>query len=85
MEVTALKDLSPDSFRAKIKVRFARVWEFRSPDKTALYTVDFVVVDGQVRSSYFIFRFHILFTRILHIYLPIFIALNALYSTLFAT
>ncbi|KAM0892362.1 hypothetical protein ACQ4PT_025798 [Festuca glaucescens] len=28
-------------------VRFARVWEFRSPDKTALYTIDFVVVDEQ--------------------------------------
>jgi hypothetical protein len=44
MDCTALKDLGPDSFRAKIRVRFARVWEFRSPDKAALYTVDFVVL-----------------------------------------
>ncbi|KAM0897818.1 hypothetical protein ACQ4PT_022307 [Festuca glaucescens] len=47
MDYTALKDLSPNSFRAKIMVRFARVWEFRSLDKTALYTIDFVVVDEQ--------------------------------------
>jgi hypothetical protein len=85
MDCTALKDLSSDSFRAKIKVRFARVWEFRSPDKTALYTVDFVVVDGEVRFSYFIFRFGILLRPIFHIYLPMVRTLNVFCFALFTT
>ncbi|KAM0911771.1 hypothetical protein ACQ4PT_013250 [Festuca glaucescens] len=47
MECTLLKDLSRNSYRWKIMVRVARIWEFRSPDQSTLFSLEFIVVDQQ--------------------------------------
>ncbi|KAM0906503.1 hypothetical protein ACQ4PT_016720 [Festuca glaucescens] len=47
MDCTPLKDLSRNSYRWKIMVRITRMSEFRSPDISTIYTLDFVVVDQQ--------------------------------------
>jgi hypothetical protein len=45
MECTALKDLSRNSYRWKIMVRVARIWQFRSSDRSTLFSLEFVIVD----------------------------------------
>ncbi|KAM0838466.1 hypothetical protein ACQ4PT_060966 [Festuca glaucescens] len=47
MDCTPLKDLSRNSYRWNIMVRITRMSEFRSPDISTIYTLDFVVVDQQ--------------------------------------
>ncbi|KAM0842445.1 hypothetical protein ACQ4PT_058344 [Festuca glaucescens] len=41
------KDLSRNSYRWKIMVRVARIWEFRSSDQSTLFSLEFIVVDQQ--------------------------------------
>ncbi|KAM0829556.1 hypothetical protein ACQ4PT_066801 [Festuca glaucescens] len=47
MECTPLKDLSRNSYRWKVMVRVARIWEFRSSDQSTLFSLEFIVVDQQ--------------------------------------
>ncbi|KAM0858333.1 hypothetical protein ACQ4PT_047887 [Festuca glaucescens] len=47
MECTPLKDLSWNSYRWKVMVRVARIWEFRSSDQSTLFSLEFIVVDQQ--------------------------------------
>ncbi|KAM0840579.1 hypothetical protein ACQ4PT_059564 [Festuca glaucescens] len=47
MEYTPLKDLSRNSYRWKVMVRVARIWEFRSSDQSTMFSLEFIAVDQQ--------------------------------------
>ncbi|KAM0868557.1 hypothetical protein ACQ4PT_041239 [Festuca glaucescens] len=47
MECTPLKDLSRNSYRWKVMVRVARIWEFRSSDQSTMFSLEFIAVDQQ--------------------------------------
>jgi hypothetical protein len=52
MQYTLVKNVSRQTHRWKLLVRFARIWEFRDQQTgTQLYELDFVVIDRQVRFS----------------------------------
>jgi hypothetical protein len=50
MDGALLKDVSRNSYRWKVVVRIARMWEFRSADQEILYEIGFVALDRQVSS-----------------------------------